>query len=82
MPEITQVVPSAPVVEAAATVMMYKAKFRANGVTYYINTKNRERRDAAVEFHRSAGIDVEVYEAPAHAQPEPAPADPGTDVMD
>lgn len=58
--------------------MIYKAKFRMNGVTYYINTKNKAKRDAAVDIHRDAGIAVEVYEAPARVQP---PADvPGDDV--
>lgn len=50
---------------------MYKAKFRANGVTYYINTRSEEKRDRAAEFHRRAGIDVEVYQSEVAAAPEP-----------
>jgi len=52
---------------------MFKAKFRANGVTYYINTRSEEKRDRAAEFHRRSGIDVEVYQSEvAAAAPEAA----------
>jgi hypothetical protein len=48
---------------------IYKAKFRANGVTYYINTRNEAKRDAAVDFHRSAGIEVETYQTEVEDAP-------------
>ena len=69
--------------------IMYKAKFRANGVTYYINTRTEEKRDRVVEFHRRAGLDVEVYQAecpapetPVHAEAASEPAQEAGNVVD